>query len=180
MQDEQKNQIKEIVDLIVSPLAGESDVNFLKEGDQWRIDIIVEDGTKLIGHHGELLSSIQHLVRVLFHKKNPGDRTHFLVDVNSYKHKRESFINEEIPKIAEAEVLGEGRPVIISGLSSYERRIIHNMIADVKGVETTSVGERYSRRLIIRPTSESNLGMDKARVIDIKNIASSKENQQND
>ena len=36
-------------------------------------------------------------------------------------------------------------------MSSYERRIIHMTLADFNGVETESVGEANSRRIIIKP-----------------------------
>lgn len=169
MEDSYKEQAFEMVKSIVKPIVGEVECDFLKEGDQWRLNIQTKNYGKLIGNHGEVLSGLQHLIRVIVHKKFPQDRTHFLVDVNERRRKREEFIQNKVPDYGKEEVLGLGKTVIMSNLSSYERKIIHKMLDEIKGLETTSVGERYNRKLLIRPTSDAgSQGMEDSIVVDIE------------
>lgn len=171
MDDTLKTQVVEIINSLVTPISGPIELELLKEGDQWRVNIISDNGAQLMGFHGELLNALQHLVRVIFHKKNPNDRSKFLLDVQLIRQKREGFINNQIPILAKEEVLKTGATYIFKNLTSYERKIIHSLLADVTGLETLSVGDGMNRKLLIRPTSETgSLGMDNSKIIDINMI----------
>jgi len=160
--------IEEVVELLVQPIIGEYSIEILREGEQWRVNITGERASELLVFQGELLNSVQHLVRVLVHQRLPKDRTHFILDVGMARAKRERFINEEIPEIAKKEVLAMGMTIIVKNLSSYERRLIHQMLQEVEGLETMSVGEGNSRKLLIRPTSDTgSLGIDNSKIVDI-------------
>lgn len=163
--------IAEIVDLLVRPICGDYTLELVREGEQWRINLGGENIARLLAYQGEVLNSVQHLVRVLVHQRMPKDRTHFILDVNMTRSVREKFINEEIPNMAKNEVLALGMTIIIKNLSSYERRLIHQMLQEVDGLETMSVGEGNSRKLLIRPTSDTgSLGIDNSKIVDINTV----------
>lgn len=175
MDKEYQNYITETVQFLMKPMIGEVDFEYTSEGDQWRINIKTENAEVLTARKNEVLSALQHVLRVLVHKKYPEDRTHFLLDVNSQRKVREDFINEEVPRIAKENILINGETVIVNGLSSYERKIIHRMLLEVDGMETTSVGDKNNRRLIIRPTSDTGSGgIDRSIVIDIDRVISTR------
>jgi len=175
MEKEYQKYIEETVSFLINPVVSKSELEYTSEGDQWRVNIKTEEHEILTERKNELLNAFQHVLRVLVHKKYPEDRTHFLLDVNSQRKTREDFINEEIPTIAKQNILINGETIIVNGLSSYERKIIHRMLSEVKGMETTSVGERNNRRLIIRPTSDTgSSGMERSVVIDIDRVIANK------
>jgi spoIIIJ-associated protein len=164
-------EISTILNSILAHICGEVEVEITKEGEQHRINIISDNGNKLLEEDGHLLNALQHLIRVLVHKTFPDDKSHFVLDVFNGRLKRERYIQEEIPNIAKNDVLLLGNTVIIKNLSSYERLIIHQLLVEVKGLETTSVGEDKNRKLLIRPTSETGtLGLDNSKIIDINRI----------
>lgn len=166
-----QTSITEIVKILVTPIVGEYDLEIIREGDQWRVDIKGENAVKLLGSKGEVLNAVQHILRVLVHNQVPKDRTHFIMDVNQIRSRREKFIAEEIPMMAKNEVLAVGMTVIIKNLSSYERRLIHQLLAEANGIETMSVGEGGNRKLLIRPTSDTgSLGIDNSKIVDIDAI----------
>ncbi len=161
-----------IVDLIknlTQPIVHENvSVEFVKEGEQWRINLESPNIKKIIGDSKEVISSIQHIVRVIVSKRFPGDRTHFVLDVRNFRQHREQFLKKFISAKAQEEVLSKGISLILLNLTSYERRIAHQMMNETKGLETVSVGSGFERRLIIRPTSDiGSVNMEKAIVIDI-------------
>lgn len=163
--------IQDVLKLLVQPICGDFQTEFVREGEQWRINLTGENTQRLLGFKGEILNSVQHLMRVIVHQRIPKDRTHFILDVGMARSKRERFINEEIPAMAKDEVLGMGLTIILKNLTSYERRLIHQMLQEVIGLETMSVGDGNNRKLLVRPTSDTgSLGIDNSKIVDINAI----------
>jgi spoIIIJ-associated protein len=172
MPNEFKECVLKFIQLLVFPvLSADFTTEIEKEGDQWRFNILSEKSDVIVGIEGELLRSIQHLIRVLVHRKFPSDRTHFLIDVNNYRKNREYAISTKIPDIAMSEVLNKGNTVILVGMSGYERLKVHTILSEIKGLKTSSVGPEDNRKLLIMPTSETGSGsMDSAKIVHIDQI----------
>jgi spoIIIJ-associated protein len=175
MKEEFEQQLHSILKLLIEPIAPDPVIKITQEGDQWRVNINSEHNDLLVGYKGENVKAIQHITRVIIHKKFPEDKTHFLIDIGEYKRSREHVITGKITNLAEKEVQELGKTLILTGLSGYERKIIHGLLGDIKGIETTSVGESDNRKLLIRPTTgelTAGMGMDNAVVIDINKLES--------
>lgn len=159
--------ISDLLQPIVMAISPNAEITFQKEADQWRISI--QNGTEdLIGEKSHTLSSLQHLVRVVVHKKFPDDRTHFLFDVDGFRSKRELAIKTHIPDLAKIKVLEEGQTVVLVNLNGYERMMVHQLLLGIDGLETNSVGLKSERKLLIMPTSEvGSTAMDDAIIWDI-------------
>ena len=109
-----------------------------------------------IGKNGQNIDAIEHLIKVLFFRKNNRDKTgplSFSVDVNDYRKLRSSFIIKTAKEIAD-KVSQTRRSEALAPMSSYERKLIHTELASFKDIETESVGEEPRRRIIIKPTFE--------------------------
>jgi spoIIIJ-associated protein len=166
MQEAFRSTLTKIITSLVAPIVEDYEIEVQREGDQWRVNIHTQKIELVIGQEGEYLKSLQHLIRVLVHKIHPEDRTHFILDVGGYRLNREQILKEKARQIAQEEVLAQGTTLILTGLNSYERKLIHSILSDIEGLETSSVGTEGSRKLIIRPTSETgSTGMDNAKVI---------------
>jgi spoIIIJ-associated protein len=50
-------------------------------------------------------------------------------------------------------VLETGKPVEMTSMSSYERRLCHMAIQEIEGVESESEGEGEMRHIVIKPKS---------------------------
>jgi predicted RNA-binding protein Jag len=154
MSEQIKSYIEKLIQLMISPIVSLNGIDVVPENSQFRVILNVSDNTALIEENCELLQSIQHIIRVAVHNKFPDDRTHFVLDVDNYNKKREKIISVNIPNLAHSKVLGEGKTIILINLTGYERLQVHNILLDVKGVETTSVGVGKNRKLLIIPTSD--------------------------
>lgn len=166
MNNQVQQLITEIIDPLVKIISPEAEMEFIKEGDQWRVKII-NGSQDLIGEKGETLRAIQHLVRICVHKKYPEDRTHFLIDMDDFRSKRELLIKTKVPELAQM-IMAEGKTMVLINLSGYERMLIHKLLADIKGLQTSSVGDRDNRKLLILPTSETGYtGIDESTIWDI-------------
>jgi spoIIIJ-associated protein len=115
-----------------------------------QIDVPEEESGLLIGFHGETLSSIQRLTRVVF-QDELGDRR-LVVNVNNYRQQREEKL-KDIARRGAQRVLETGQAYTFSYLPANERFVIHTTISeDPEFVELESVseGEGRDRVLMIR------------------------------
>lgn len=124
------------------------------ENEAYLIDIKSdEDAPLLIGHHGEMISSLKRVMEAILFKKM--DRNiDLIVNVNDYieKQKERLFAIAEsaIRKLRES---GENQK--LQSLSSYERKLIHEYIKDQSSDLTSrSEGEGIERSLIVSIKSE--------------------------
>jgi spoIIIJ-associated protein len=178
MELDYKQEMIKMLELVAGSLVSGLIIEVVREGDQWRVNINSDENSVLVGEKGENIRSIQHIVRVYMHRKFPEDRTHFMIDVGGFRKNREHLIKSKISILAREEVIGKGIQVILMNFNGYERKLVHDILADVDGLETTSIGEDEKRKLIIRPTSEIGYqGLDKARILDIKDLESIEESE---
>ena len=56
----------------------------------------------------------------------------------------------EAKKLAK-EVLRTKEPITMDSMNSYERRLVHNALANFKGITSDSEGEEPNRRIVIKP-----------------------------
>lgn len=103
----------------------------------------------LIGKNSKNLISLQNLVSTIVNRYYFGDEKKIvLVDVGGYKKHREKYLESlavsEAKKVVKTKVDAK-----LTGLNSYERKIIHNKLASWVELETHSEGEGQDRVLII-------------------------------
>ena len=130
----------------------------------YRANIEAENANMLIGHHGENLISLQHVIKLILWKKieeqNNGKKNEdadsfgFILDIENYRKRQE----ENIIKLAEqkAEIVRKTRhSQSLPPMSPYFRRIIHVHFtqSQFKDLETVSVGEGDYRQITIRSKS---------------------------
>ncbi len=103
----------------------------------------------LIGKDGRTLSSLQNLLRSSIQTKT-GMYVNVILDVENYKVKKEHNIERLAKKLAK-EVLRTKEPITMDSMNSYERRLVHNALANFKGISSDSEGEEPNRRIVIKP-----------------------------
>ena len=76
-----------------------------------------------------------------------------VIDVGNYKEKRAKNI-ENLAKRLAREAYKTKTEVTMDSMNSYERRIVHEALADDKYVYTESVGEEPNRKVVIKLKEE--------------------------
>lgn len=127
------------------------------EGEMVMVSLTVpqEDSGLFIGFHGETLSAIQRLVRVVFQADYQDKKV--IVNVNNYREQREEKLREMTVGVAQR-VLDSGRPYTFSFLPPQERFIVHSTLSEYPefaGLESVSEGEGNQRFLVIRLRAEN-------------------------
>ncbi|HJR96679.1 MAG TPA: RNA-binding cell elongation regulator Jag/EloR [Actinomycetota bacterium] len=113
------------------------------------LDGAEEDMSLLIGRHGQTLDAIQELTRMVVGRRLD-QRVRVIVDVEDYRKRREARLGEHARELAER-VRDEGREEELDPMNSYERKLVHDAVADIEGVETESRGVDPERYVVIRP-----------------------------
>ncbi len=111
--------------------------------------IYSDNDSLLIGKNGKNLRALT-IITNQYIKKEVGENFKFLIDVNAYKEKHEKSIIRLAKKVAK-EVATTKIEAKMDSMNSYERRIIHNTLANNKKVYTESEGEEPNRYVVIKP-----------------------------
>jgi len=113
------------------------------------LQILTEDGDRLIGRNGETLEDIQYLVnRILI--RHVTDAPRIRVDCEYYRSMREDNLVEKAKQLAER-VRATGQPMELPPLNSYYRRIVHNLFADDPQVMSVSEqGQLRFKRMFLK------------------------------
>ena len=116
------------------------------------VDILAgEDAERmglLIGRHGQTLDALQEVVRCAVQRQTQS-RCRVMVDVEDYRKRRRSQLVQRATSVA-ARVSRTGKPERMEAMNPYERKIVHDAVGEVGGVETASEGEEPDRRVVIR------------------------------
>jgi len=107
-----------------------------------------EDLGILIGRRGHTLESLQELMRN-FVQQRADDRCQVLVDVEDYRKRQRSRIIGRARDVARR-VKRTGRPEALEPMSAYDRKLVHDTIAQMGGLETGSEGEEPERKVVVR------------------------------
>lgn len=113
--------------------------------------LIILEGEGLgvvIGHRGETLDALQHLVSLA--ANNSGGYFKVTLNIGDYREKREQTLIGLATRVAE-QVKHNNRNRALEPMSAYERRIIHTAVQEIEGVNSASIGEGKNRRVVIFP-----------------------------
>ena len=116
---------------------------------QIQIKMYSDNNAILIGKSGQTLEALKNIIKVVVHKKT-NYYPLLLLDVENYKEKQERNI-ERLAKNVAREVASTKVPAKLDSMNSYERRIVHSVLTNFKGVITESDGEEPNRYVIIKP-----------------------------
>jgi spoIIIJ-associated protein len=107
------------------------------------------DMALLIGKQGATLDAIQELARQVVGRRLD-ERIRVLVDVEDYRKRRTSKVEEQARAAAER-ALDSGEEQSLEPMDALERKIAHDAVAEVDGVRTESKGEEPDRYVVVFP-----------------------------
>ncbi len=136
--------LEELLDL----LDFDGDIDLDVEGD--RAVVSIDGGgdlTKLVGRKGEVLDALQELTRLAVHQKT-GERSRLMLDIAQWRKRRRDELAALGSKVAHR-VLETGEREELSPMTPFERKIVHDAVAEVNGVHSESEGVEPSRRVVV-------------------------------
>lgn len=143
--------LEELLDIV--DLDGDIDIDV--ENGRASVAIVSEAGSdrelrKLVGPRGEVLEALQDLSRLAVQAKT-GERSRLMLDVAGFRAARRRALEEQAARACQ-EVQRTSQPVRLEPMSAFERKVVHDVVADA-GLVSESEGEDPSRRVVIFPAS---------------------------
>ncbi len=143
------NIIEEEASKLLELLEIEGKVSVSEEDSVAHVNIDTTDTGILIGYHGETLYSFQLILGLICYAKL-GQWIRVVVNVGDYRQKRAGYLQQLAVSKAEM-ARSSGRPQTITGLSPFERRVVHVVVSEFSDLVSQSTGEGDERVLTIRP-----------------------------
>ncbi len=113
------------------------------------VEVGGDDLGLLVGPRGATLAAIEELVRTVVLRQTGGHGARVHVDVGGYRAKRRQALTEFAQGLAD-QVLESGRDQALEPMTASDRKVVHDALADLEGVTTSSEGEDPRRRVVIR------------------------------
>ena len=145
---EKKQVVQEETEALLKKIVSQYTLEIIEDQGAFQIIVKTEEAPTLIGRHGDTVRSFQKILEVILFQlfKEP---VRILINVNDYREKQTERLNEMAREYAQ-KTLDSKTAGYINDLSSYERRIIHQLITtEYPDLTSYSVGEGRDRQLVI-------------------------------
>ncbi len=152
-----EKQIHQIIETLLNKIGvGINKIRIEKtpEGG-YRVNIETSHPNLMIGHRGETIGAMQHLVKLLFWKETDRQdisRPELSLDIESYRKRQEQNIIQLAERKVEM-VRKLASPQSLPAMSPYFRRVVHLHLAQDKyqDISTESQGDGDYRYIVIKP-----------------------------
>ncbi len=128
----------------------DGDIDLDVEGD--RAIVAIDGGddlNKLVGKHGEVLDALQELTRLAV-QQSTGSRSRLMLDIASWRAGRRSELAALGSKVGQR-VKNTGVSEALRPMTPFERKIVHDAVAEVEGVHSESEGQEPNRHVVVLP-----------------------------
>jgi spoIIIJ-associated protein len=118
-----------------------------ESADGPRLNLSGEEAEILVRHRGEPLKALQHVVDMAFGRNSEDDKRVF-IDALDYRQGKDRELRQMARFLAD-KAKSSGVDQQIGPLNPYERRIVHMTVAEIEGMATESVGDAFSKTVMI-------------------------------
>lgn len=128
----------------------DGDIDMDVEGDRAVVSIDGgDDLDTLVGADGAVLDAIQELTRLAV-QQELGDRSRLMLDIAGWRAAKREALTEAARVVAKR-VLESADSEEMDPMSPFERKIVHDAIAEIDGVDSDSTGVEPHRRVVVLP-----------------------------
>jgi len=152
--EEQGEVAAEFLEGLLARMGLSAEVEPVFEGGTMYVDVLGEgpdddDMGLLIGRHGQTLEALQELTRVAVGQRT-GMRARIVVDVEDYRRRQRARLEARAREVARR-VAKSGEEEALEAMNPFDRKVVHDAVSAIPGVQSASTGEEPDRRVVIRP-----------------------------
>ena len=136
---------------LTTALGADATVAVKVDGIELDVTVTGNELGLLVGPGGRTLNAVQDLARVAAQRRLGDHETRLRVDVAGYRERREAALGSFARDVAE-QVVSSGTARSLEPMTSADRKVVHDVLNEIDGVTTRSVGEDPDRRIIVDPT----------------------------
>ena len=148
--EEEGDVAADYLEALLDIIDADGDIDIDVEGERALVSIIeVNKGElgHLVGDDGEVLSALQELTRLAVARET-GERSRLMVDIAGFRAAQRARLQEDA-KAAISEAQRTAAPVSMRAMNPFERKVVHDVVAEA-GLVSESEGEEPERRVVIR------------------------------
>jgi len=146
-------KIKGILKKSLELICPGEEVKIEADSEELRLSVQGEDLGIAIGRDGKNMQALEYIINLIGKRKRLVDRN-VTIDIKDYRKKRIDSIKKTAIFMAK-KAINEGRKIALKPMGSYERKIIHNLLARFSDVTTRSRYDEPNRRIIIYPVKSN-------------------------
>jgi spoIIIJ-associated protein len=139
--------IVDFLNRVTAALGIQATVAVDETADGPRLNLTGEEAELLVRHRGEPIKALQHIVDMSY-GRSLDDQKRVFVDALEYR-KGKDIELRAMAKFLAQKVADTGVDQQLGPLNPYERRLVHLSAAEVPGVTTESVGDAFSKTVLI-------------------------------
>ena len=127
----------------------DGDIDLDVEGDRAVVAVIGERLNALVGPDGATLDALQELTRLAVGQQT-GVRSRLMLDVGGYRARRRTEL-VAVAKNAAEQARSRGERFALQPMNPFERKVVHDTVAEIAGVRSESEGEDSGRHVVVHP-----------------------------
>jgi spoIIIJ-associated protein len=143
-------KIRKILKKVMELICLGEEIKVHTDSQEWKLSVYGKDLGIAIGREGRNMQALEYVINLIGRRKRIIERN-VTIDIKDYRKKKIEKIKKTAIAMAK-KAINEGRKIALKPMCAYERKIIHNVLADIKDVSTRSRYEEPNRRIIIYPS----------------------------
>jgi spoIIIJ-associated protein len=140
-------RVRSLVEQVVATIGAGSRVDVRETEEEIAVACVGGDAGLLIGKHGQTIDALQYVANAAVHRRGVGKSV--TVDVAGYRERRRTTLEGIAMRAAERAHNGER--VLLEPMTAVERKVVHERLQDVDGVQTESEGAEPNRYVVVLP-----------------------------
>ena len=121
------------------------------EDSTLEVNVVGPELGLLVGPRGNTLRAVQELARTVVQRQSGGNAEgRVRIDIAGYRERRKVALTAFTSEVATT-VIDTGREQALEPMSAADRKIVHDAVSDLAGVDTISEGSEPERRVVIIP-----------------------------
>ncbi len=147
--DEEADAAADFLEGLLDALDLPGDLRIRVKEEHAEVELVEVGSGTLIGRRGQTLEAVQELVRCALQRQFER-RARVQIDVEGYRARRLEKLLEKAEEAID-EVLDTGESVRLEPMDVFERKSVHQLVAEVDGLASRSQGREPGRRVVIEP-----------------------------
>jgi spoIIIJ-associated protein len=141
------SRLRGLVETVVGAMGITARVDVRENDDGVLVNCTGGDLGLLIGKHGQTIDALQYVANAAAFRSSGGKPV--TIDAAGYRDRRRTTL--EGIALRAAEQAAHGERVLLEPMTAVERKVVHERLKDVEGIETSSEGTEPNRYVVVSP-----------------------------
>jgi spoIIIJ-associated protein len=147
-ESELETRIRVLVETVVGAMGIDARVDVRETDDELLVSCNGADLGLLIGKHGQTIDALQYVANASSFRSSGGKPV--TIDAAGYRDRRRATLEAIALRAADQAVAGER--VRLDPMTAMERKVVHERLKTVEGIETSSEGTEPNRYVVVSPS----------------------------